>query len=162
MSCKRALLHTVAQGDTLWALSRRYDTTVEEILRQNPGTDVYNLQIGACLLICVGDGYQPDGPAAMPVPPIGMVPPTGMMPEVPPVACSLPKNWCNDTFVSETMDRFFDFTIWLRNQLAGGIQLDMEVLNEIARAFRDILVIVERHYGPQERQQMENQLRFWF
>lgn len=35
--------HTVAQGDTLWAIARRYDRTVEELISLNPGIKNPNL-----------------------------------------------------------------------------------------------------------------------
>ena len=38
-SVSAAKTHTVAQGETLYGLAKRYGTTVEELVAANPGTD---------------------------------------------------------------------------------------------------------------------------
>jgi len=38
--------HTIAKGDTLWALARSNFTTVDAILAANPGIEANNLQVG--------------------------------------------------------------------------------------------------------------------
>jgi len=38
--------YTIKAGDTLYNLAREYNTTVDIILRVNPGLDPNNLQIG--------------------------------------------------------------------------------------------------------------------
>lgn len=38
--------YTIRGGDTLWAIARNWDTTVDDILAVNPGIDPDNLQIG--------------------------------------------------------------------------------------------------------------------
>lgn len=43
--------YTIRRGDTLWALSRRYGTTVDAILRANPGIDPRSLRVGQ--IICI-------------------------------------------------------------------------------------------------------------
>lgn len=43
--------HTIKQGDTLWDLANKYNTTAEEIMMANPGIDPNNLQVGQDLLI---------------------------------------------------------------------------------------------------------------
>ena len=45
--------HTIKRGDTLYALSRRYQVPLELLLRANPYVDVYNLQPGDTLCIPV-------------------------------------------------------------------------------------------------------------
>ncbi|MCH5268543.1 MAG: LysM peptidoglycan-binding domain-containing protein [Lachnospiraceae bacterium] len=45
--------HTIKRGDTLYALSRRYQVPLELLLRANPYVDVYNLQPGESLCIPV-------------------------------------------------------------------------------------------------------------
>ena len=52
--------YTIKSGDTLYALARKYNTTVEAIMAINPGIDPNNLQIGQ--VICIPQ-------AAPPVPP---------------------------------------------------------------------------------------------
>lgn len=44
-------LYTVKAGDTLFALARRFGTTVAEILRANPGVTPENLQVGEVLCL---------------------------------------------------------------------------------------------------------------
>ena len=59
-SCPRGTFrYTIKSGDTIYKLSIKYKTTVEAILRVNPGIDPMNLQIGQ--MICI--------PEATPVPP---------------------------------------------------------------------------------------------
>lgn len=43
--------YTIRSGDTLYLLANRYNTTVEAIMRANPGIDPYNLRIGQ--VICI-------------------------------------------------------------------------------------------------------------
>jgi len=57
MHCKQPIIHRVILGDTLYQLSRYYQTTVQSILDQNHNTDPNNLQIGSLLSICPGHGY---------------------------------------------------------------------------------------------------------
>ncbi|NLL81037.1 MAG: LysM peptidoglycan-binding domain-containing protein [Tissierellia bacterium] len=49
--------YTIRSGDTLWILAQRYNTTVEAIMRINPGIDPNNLQIGQ--VICIPGGTTP-------------------------------------------------------------------------------------------------------
>ncbi len=51
--------YTIRSGDTLFALARRFNTTVEAIIAINPGIEPENLQIGQ--IICI--------PGMMPTPP---------------------------------------------------------------------------------------------
>ncbi|MDD2447734.1 MAG: LysM peptidoglycan-binding domain-containing protein, partial [Tissierellia bacterium] len=52
MTCPRgSFQYTVRPGDTLFSIAQRYDTTVEAILRINPGLDPNNLRVG--MIICV-------------------------------------------------------------------------------------------------------------
>lgn len=101
--CHNQIIHTIRSGDTLFSLAERYNTTVGQILMLNPGTDIYNLQIGASLIICPGTTVKPVPPIGTlppitPVPPIGpmpppITPPIGTLPPiapVPPIGPSLP------------------------------------------------------------------------
>lgn len=49
--------YTVRSGDTFWLLAQRFNTTVEAIMRANPGVDPNRLQIGQ--VICIPGGGQP-------------------------------------------------------------------------------------------------------
>jgi len=62
--------YTIKSGDTLFLLAQRYNTTVEAIMRINPGINPNNLQIGQ--MICI--------PSAVGVP----TPPTPSVPTLPP------------------------------------------------------------------------------
>lgn len=43
--------YTIRSGDTLYLLANRYNTSVDAIMRVNPGIDPYNLRIGQ--VICI-------------------------------------------------------------------------------------------------------------
>lgn len=58
MYCDKTITHIVKPGDTLYQLARCYQTTVPDILLNNPGTNPYNLQIGSKLLICQVDDKE--------------------------------------------------------------------------------------------------------
>ena len=59
----RLITHTIKEGDTLYLLARKYQTTVPAITLMNPGVNPYNLQVGMKLKICMGeDGYMPENP----------------------------------------------------------------------------------------------------
>lgn len=49
----RGVIHVIKKGDTLYKLSRIYDVRVADIIWQNPGVRIYNLQIGDRLCIPV-------------------------------------------------------------------------------------------------------------
>lgn len=49
------ITHVVQPGDTFYKLARRYGTTVEAIMRANPGVDPMNLQVGQTIRIPCGD-----------------------------------------------------------------------------------------------------------
>ncbi len=49
----RGIVHVIKKGDTLYKLSRVYDVRVADIIWQNPGARIYNLQIGDQLCIPV-------------------------------------------------------------------------------------------------------------
>lgn len=48
--------YTIKSGDTLYKLAKIYNTTVEDIMRLNPGINPKNLQIGQ--RICIGEEMQ--------------------------------------------------------------------------------------------------------
>jgi murein DD-endopeptidase MepM/ murein hydrolase activator NlpD len=48
---RRSQVHVVRSGETLWAISRRYDTTVDAITRANSLRDPKALRIGQRLLV---------------------------------------------------------------------------------------------------------------
>lgn len=59
----RLITHTIMEGDTLYLLARRYNTTVPAITLMNPGINPYNLQVGTRLRICMGeDEMKPQKP----------------------------------------------------------------------------------------------------
>lgn len=57
MECKRKIIHTIAEGDTLYKLSKQYDTTVTALIMGNPAANPYNLRVGAKLQVCPGEKY---------------------------------------------------------------------------------------------------------
>lgn len=61
MYCQNRIVYTVKAGDSLYKLSRQYQTTVTELILGNPGVNPYNLQVGMQLNICPGEGYNPPG-----------------------------------------------------------------------------------------------------
>lgn len=55
MYCNNPIEHTVRAGDTLYKLSRQYNTTVSSIILSNARINPYNLQVGMVLKICPGN-----------------------------------------------------------------------------------------------------------
>jgi membrane-bound lytic murein transglycosylase D len=52
--------HTIAYGDTLWALSRHYQVSTEQIIAENPGLDASNLRLGRSIRIpAIRNDIQP-------------------------------------------------------------------------------------------------------
>jgi len=59
--------YTIQAGDTLYFLAIRYNTTVDAIMKLNPGIDPENLQIGQ--IICIPEkGVSPTPPPMPPCP----------------------------------------------------------------------------------------------
>lgn len=58
MYCENRIDYRVQEGDTLYSLSRKYHTTVTELILLNSGVNPYNLQTGMRLTICPGEGYE--------------------------------------------------------------------------------------------------------
>ena len=89
MECRQKIIHVIAEGDTLYKLSKQYDTTVTELIMGNPTANPYNLRVGAKIQVCPGDKYlasveNPDMPPAdRPMPPMGR-------PEMPPTNRPMP------------------------------------------------------------------------
>ncbi|MBU5440053.1 LysM domain-containing protein [Tissierella sp. MSJ-40] len=57
--CPNGFLYTIRAGDTLFALSQRFNVSVQAIINANPGIDPNNLQIGQviciprrCVVVC--------------------------------------------------------------------------------------------------------------
>ncbi len=57
--CKqcRGVVHRIAAGDTLYALSRKYNVAIEAIMDANPYINIYNLKIGE--EICIPTVVRP-------------------------------------------------------------------------------------------------------
>lgn len=55
-------VHVIEDGDTLYKLSRMHNVPLALILRANPFTDVYNLQIGDEICIPTMIGNPPERP----------------------------------------------------------------------------------------------------
>ena len=51
--------YTIRSGDTLWTLAQSYGTTVDEILKLNPGIEPENLQVGQRLCIPFLEEHYP-------------------------------------------------------------------------------------------------------
>lgn len=61
MQCSHALSYKIKKGDNLYHLARYFQTTVPQILAQNPDIDPYNLQVDSIITICPGDGFMMNG-----------------------------------------------------------------------------------------------------
>ncbi len=89
MECRQKIIHVIAEGDTLYKLSKQYDTTVTELIMGNPTANPYNLRVGAKIQVCPGDKYlasveNPEMPPAnRPMPPVSR-------PDMPPANRPMP------------------------------------------------------------------------
>lgn len=61
MYYQQKLYHLVRPKDTIFWLAKMYDTTVDDIMRNNPGINPRNLQIDSRILICPGANMQKPG-----------------------------------------------------------------------------------------------------
>lgn len=52
MNCSNPILYNIQRGDTLYELSLRYNTTVEDIISNNTYLNPYNLMVGMQIVIC--------------------------------------------------------------------------------------------------------------
>jgi hypothetical protein len=64
MNNQNAIVHVIAPGETLYTLARKYNTTIESILKENPYLDPRNLTIGDQIVIfrmedALSDGVSP-------------------------------------------------------------------------------------------------------
>ncbi len=80
-ACPGGFLHQIRSGDTLYALANRFGTTVDAIMRANPGTDPASLRVGQ--LLCIPRGVAPGPPpTAPPAPPPAATCPGGFLYQV--------------------------------------------------------------------------------
>jgi len=63
--CPGGTLYTIRAGDTIYNLANRYNVSVDDILRANPGIDPNNLQIGQVICIPAATPPQPSCPGGM-------------------------------------------------------------------------------------------------
>jgi len=61
-SCPNGFLYTIRSGDTLFALSQRFNVSVQAIINANPGINPNNLQIGQVICIPTMVGPTPSCP----------------------------------------------------------------------------------------------------
>jgi LysM repeat protein len=63
ISCPGGTIYTIVAGDTLFALARRFNTTVQAITNANPGINPNSLQIGQqiCIPVAPTPGTCPGG-----------------------------------------------------------------------------------------------------
>lgn len=52
------ITYAIKEGDNFFLLARQFDTTVNMLLKLNPGVDPYNLQIGSAISICPGENWN--------------------------------------------------------------------------------------------------------
>jgi len=58
----RGIVHRVTKGETLYAISRRYQVALEDIMDANPNINVYNLREGDRVCVPVMRPTQPTQP----------------------------------------------------------------------------------------------------
>lgn len=55
--CPNGFYYTIRQGDSFYSIAQRYNISVQELMRANPGINPNNLQIGQA--ICIPRGVTP-------------------------------------------------------------------------------------------------------
>ncbi|MHC4917509.1 MAG: peptidoglycan DD-metalloendopeptidase family protein [Planctomycetota bacterium] len=73
----RGFKHTVRKGETLYALSRRYNVPIAAVIAANPGLDAKNMKVGSQVVI---PGAGSAGPEKTPAP-VGPKPPRVSTPD---------------------------------------------------------------------------------
>jgi murein DD-endopeptidase MepM/ murein hydrolase activator NlpD len=71
--------HTIASGDTFWALAKRYGCSVDDIMGVNPGVAPEQLQIGQVIQLPRGDEGSSSSTAQGSLLPTGNAPPNARM-----------------------------------------------------------------------------------
>lgn len=163
MYCQNRIVYTVQAGDSLYQLSRQFDTTVTELILGNPGVNPYNLQIGMRLNICPGENY--DGPMPeMPRPGMGPMPGMnnqmpGMNNQMPGMNNQMPDDETTNDMENEVVDLFedmrmawLDLAFWNRMYLMGvdADSKDQQQIEEQMLEAADDIVDVFAEYLPIE------------
>ncbi len=78
MYCYQKVYHIIRPGDTIFWLAQMYDTTVEEIMDNNPGINPQNLQVGSRIVVCPGKAGMEQVGAQMPMSDMPGQPMSGM------------------------------------------------------------------------------------
>ena len=121
-------VHVIEEGDTLYQLSRRYNVPLALILRANPISDVYNLQVGDEICIPMNVGMppqrpeipnQPERPPMPPRPPMsGGRPPRPNVPDRPITMPQFPNLYMYKVTEDDSMEDILDeFEISLEDLL---------------------------------------------
>lgn len=71
--------HTIAPGDTFWALAQRYGCSLEAIMSANPGVVPEHLQVGQVIRLPGGGGGSPGSGSQGALAPSGNAPPNARL-----------------------------------------------------------------------------------
>jgi len=128
MPCLNKINHTIQHGDTLYKLSKMYNTTVDQILIENPYLNPYNLQIGSVVSFC-SDNFSsmPSMRAQEPV-----MPPPAPRPVAPPVAQPAPQPRGNPmNYESEIINDNLPRNQFVSNLTASNMQRNPQSMSSI-------------------------------
>jgi len=140
MICRTPHTHIIAQGDTLYQLARRYQTTVQALLHQNPTLNPYNLHIGTPVSIC----------------PISELPTTsGLLPSTP-MGCAPQLTLINDMRLAWSQHVYW--TRMLLLSIAEHLPDERDVTDRLLKNPYDIAQIYSRYYPPAATKQIADLL----
>lgn len=132
MYCNNPIEHIVKAGDTLYKLSRQYNTTVSSIILSNARINPYNLQVGMTLKIC--PGREP----------------------------ARPGNPTRENDLREQMRlAWLEHVYWTRMfimSVAGNIQDQQEIVGRMLANVDRIVGLFARHYPQNEVNQLRELL----
>jgi len=114
-------MHTIAKGDTLYMIAKKYQVPLAVIMRANPNIDPYNLKIGQQL--CIPNFPPADAPVAPPATPPGNGNPILPTPSLP--SCKYGRPYMTQR--GDTLTRILDrFDITYGQLLAANPDIDFE------------------------------------
>ena len=168
MNCDSVATHTIKAGDSLYAIARTHQTTVEELMALNPGLNPYNLQIGTVIQLCQPQMQLPVMPQpSQPAMPGMQMPSQTSQPSVPgmqPSRPTMPSYNINQLWMdlSEAVRlSWLQHSYWTRALLVSimaGLEDQQAVQQRLMQNPADIMQVYRGEFPAAQVDQLQNLL----